>query len=94
MDLENILVPDIIHFHKQTGEVVYSDLLKSTLKVSRLQSAKHKVENQLRQERVDNKAHQHQIKKLQGDILAMDRETIEGKIQRRLYLRKKTLFNN
>ena len=37
MNLENIPTPDMIHFHKQVGEVIYSDLLKATLKVSRLQ---------------------------------------------------------
>ena len=37
MNLENILVPDMIHLHKQTREIIYSDLLKATLKVSRLQ---------------------------------------------------------
>ena len=37
MNLENIPTPDMIHFHKHDGEVIYSDLLKATLKVSRLQ---------------------------------------------------------
>ena len=56
LNLENIHVPDMIHLHKQTGEVIQSDLLKENLKVSRLQSTKIKIENQLRQERVENKA--------------------------------------
>ena len=43
MNLENIYVPDMIHIHKKTGEVIYSDLLKAILKVSRLQSTKSKV---------------------------------------------------
>ena len=37
MNLENIPTLDMIHFHKQVGDVIYSDLLKATLKVSRLQ---------------------------------------------------------
>ena len=44
MNLENIPIPDMIHIHKQNREVIYSDLLKATLKVSRLQSDKSKVE--------------------------------------------------
>ena len=68
----------MIHLHKQTGEVIYSDLLKTTLKVSRLQSDKSKVENQLRQERVENKSHQQQIKNLQGDLLIFDNEADKG----------------
>ena len=35
-NLENIPVPDMIHLHKQTREVIYSDLLKDTLKVSKM----------------------------------------------------------
>ena len=36
LNLENILVLDIIHLHNHTGDVIYSSLLKSTLKVSKL----------------------------------------------------------
>ena len=45
MNLETIPMPGMIHLHKQTGEVIYSDMLKETLKVSRLQSTKSKIEN-------------------------------------------------
>ena len=48
MNIENIHVPYMIYLHKKTAEVIYNDLLKATLKVSRLQSTKSKVENQLR----------------------------------------------
>ena len=34
MNIENIPTPDMIYFHKHTGEVIYDDLLKATLKVS------------------------------------------------------------
>ena len=36
-------VPDMSHLHKKTGEVIYSDLLKDTLKVSNLQSTETKI---------------------------------------------------
>ena len=36
LNLENIHVPDMIHLHKQTGEVIYSDFIKVNLKVSML----------------------------------------------------------
>ena len=72
LNLENIPAPYMIHLHKQAEEVIYSDLLKDTLKVSRLQSTKSKIKNQLRQEKVENKAHQQQIKKLKGDWLVID----------------------
>ena len=48
MNIENNPNPNMIHFQKEVGEVIYSDLMKDTLKVSRLQSTKIKVENQLR----------------------------------------------
>ena len=48
LNLENIPVPDMIHLHKHTGDAIYNNLLKSTLKISKLQSIKKKIENQLR----------------------------------------------
>ena len=30
---ENIPIPDMIHLHKQTRDIIYTDLLKATLKV-------------------------------------------------------------
>ena len=45
MSLEIIPIPDMIHLHKQTGDIIYTDLLNETLKVSRMQSRKSKIEN-------------------------------------------------
>ena len=70
MKLENIHILDMIHLHKKVGVIIYTDLLKATLKVSRMQSGKRKIENQLRKEKVENKAHQQPIKKSQTDLLA------------------------
>ena len=53
MILENIPIPDMIHLHKQTRDIIYTDLLKETLKVSRLQYSKSKIENHIRQEKVE-----------------------------------------
>ena len=72
MSLEYIPILDMIHLHKQAGDIIYTNLLKATLKVSRLQSIKSKIENHLRQEKVENKSHQQQIKKLQTDLLSTD----------------------
>ena len=44
---------------------MYSDLLQSTLNITKLQSVIEKLENQLRQEKVKNKTNLVQIKKLQ-----------------------------
>ena len=48
LNLKDIPVLDMIHLHKHTREVIYIDLMKATLKVSKLQSTQTKIENQLR----------------------------------------------
>ena len=58
LNLQKIPVPDKIHLHKQTGEVIYTDLMKATLKVSKLQTIVSNIEGQLKQEKVENKIHQ------------------------------------
>ena len=48
LNIKDIPVLDMIHLYNQTGEVIYSDLLKATLKVSKMQSTQTKIENQIR----------------------------------------------
>ena len=62
---KNIHVTGMIHLHKKTGAFIYTDLLKETLQVSKLQSSNKRVEYLLRKEKVENKSHQTHIKKLQ-----------------------------
>ena len=57
INLQKIPVPDKIHLHKQTGEVIYIDLLKATLKVSKLQATVGRLENQLKKEKIGNKSY-------------------------------------
>ena len=45
MSLDNIPILDMIHLHKQTEDIIYTDMLKEILKVSMLQSSKRKIEN-------------------------------------------------
>ena len=80
----------MIHLRKHDGEVIYSDLLKATLKVSRLQSANSKVDNQLSQERVENKAPQQQIKNIQGELLTIDNEADKGEATQKLLNEKES----
>ena len=58
LNLKDIPVPDKIHFHKQTREFIYSDLMEATIKLFKMQSTLSKIENQLKQEKVENKVHQ------------------------------------
>ena len=58
MNLKNIPTTNMIHLHRETIDIIYTDLLKETLKVSKLQSSKKRVEYLLRKEKVENKSHQ------------------------------------
>ena len=49
---------------------------------------KSKVENQLRQERVENKAHQQQINKFQRDLLIVDSKAKKGEATHKLFNEK------
>ena len=73
--MDDIHVPDMIHLHKTTREIIYTYLLNSTHKLSRLHSTKSKVENQLRQEKMEKQA---QIKKLRTDLLVVENQEDKG----------------
>ena len=72
--LHKISVPDKIQLHKQTGDVIYSDLLHAIMKVNKLQVLVDKMEVQLKHEKLENKANLIQIKKLQGDVISLGSE--------------------
>ena len=57
MDLEDIPILDMIHFQIQTGYILFTNLLNPILNFSKLEDTKRKIENQLRHEKVENKAH-------------------------------------
>ena len=38
MELENIPILDMVHLHKQTGDIFFTDLLKATLGLSKLKT--------------------------------------------------------
>ena len=78
INLQKIQFLDKIHLHKHIGEVIYTDLLKDTLKVSKLQATVGRLENQMNKEKIENKTYQQQIKKLQYDLWAMDNEPNRG----------------
>ena len=83
--MQKIPIPDKIHLHKHTREMIYTDLLKSTLKVSRLQATVGKLENQLKQEKIENKIYQQHIKKLQEYVVAMDNELDRGQATKKKF---------
>ena len=72
--LDKISVLDKIQLHKQTGDIIYSDLLHAMVKINKLQVLVDKLEVQLKHEKVENKANSIQIKKLQADIVSLGDE--------------------
>ena len=72
MNLKKIHTTDMIHLHRETSDIIYTDLLQETLQVSNLQYSKKRVEDPLRKEKVENRAHQTQIKMLQVELLVAD----------------------
>ena len=74
VNLDKISVPDKIQLHKQTGDINYSDLLNSIIKINKLQALVDKMEVQLKHEKVENKANLIQIKKLQEDVISLGSE--------------------
>ena len=53
MNLKNIPTTDMIHLNIETCDIIYIELLKETLQVSKLQSSKKRVEDLLRKEKVE-----------------------------------------
>ena len=45
INLDDVLAPYMIHLHKQKGDIILTNFLNSTLKISRLQSGNSKAEN-------------------------------------------------
>ena len=70
--LDKISTPDKIQLHKQTSDIIYSDLLQAMVRINKLQVLIDKLEIQLKHERVENKSNAIQIKKLQTDIVSSD----------------------
>ena len=90
--LDKISVPDKIQLHKQTGDIIYSDLLHAMVKINKLQVLVDKLEVQLKHEKVENKANSIQIKKLQADIVSSRDETGNTQAIRRLLEEKYNAF--
>ena len=83
--LEKIPIAYIIQFHKETNDIIYTRLIKSTLQVSKMESNKKRVEDLLRKEKVENKALRIKIKKLQDDLLKVHGQSDKGAVAQKLF---------
>ena len=82
--LDKISVPDKIQLHKQTSDIIYSDLLQAMMRINKLQILVDKLEVQVKHEKVENKANAIQIKKLQADIISSGSEKYNTQAVRRM----------
>ena len=92
--MDKIVVPDKINFHKQASEVLYSNLLKSYLNKSKLESKLTKLEEQVRRERVASKGWKVQVKKLEADLVAQGSKDKESKATKKLLDEKDKQIEN
>ena len=80
--MDKISIPDKINFHKQTPEVLYSDLLISYLNKTKLENKVAKLEEQVKREKDSSKGWKVQVKKLENDMISQgskDKETRASK---------------
>ena len=73
--MDQINVPDNIHFHRQTSEVLYAGLLKSFLENKKLESKVSNLEDQLKKKKAMRKGWQVQIKKLETYLMVVGKNS-------------------
>jgi hypothetical protein len=64
---ENIDAPDKVKFHRNVSDMLYVDYLILALKVARLTTHVLKLDGQLKQEKMSNKAWMMQVKRLESE---------------------------
>jgi hypothetical protein len=82
--MDKIAIPDRINFQKQVSEVLYSDLLKSYLNKTKLESKVAKLEEQVKREKVVSKGWKVQVKKLENGLIAQGSKDKESRTTKRL----------
>ena len=70
IQMDKIVVPDKVTFHKKASKVLYSNFLKSYLNKTKLESKLTKLEEQVRRQRVASKGWKVQVIKLEVDLVS------------------------
>jgi hypothetical protein len=65
---ENIGALDKVKFHKNANDMLYSDYLSLSLRVSRLTTHALKLDGQLKQKKACSRTWQIQVKRLESEI--------------------------
>ena len=82
--MDNANMPDKINFHKQTNEVLYHDLLHSTLSQNKLENKINRLEKQLKKEKGMSKDWFTQVKSFEVDLIEVGVNPQEKKPVKRL----------
>ena len=93
IQMDKIDIHDKINFHKQASQVLYSDLLKSYMDKSKLESTVIKLEEQVKREKVASKAWKVQVKKLEA-LVAQGSKSYESKATKKLLDEKNKQIEN
>ena len=67
------------NLHKQTWEVIFSDLIQSIVNITKLKAQMDKLQRELMQEKTENKAWNVRNAKLQQKIINLGTNPIETK---------------
>ena len=82
--MNKIAIPDKINFYKKASQVLYSNLLKSYLNKSKLESRVAKLQEQVKREKVASKGWKVRVKKLEVDLVAQGSKDNESKATKKL----------
>ena len=82
--MDKVNVPDKIHFHKQSSEVLYSKILHSSLATNKLEIKVAKLEEKLRKERALSKGWQTQVKKIRNRLDGARNESRREEISQKI----------
>lgn len=92
--MDKIGIPNKINFHKQSTEILYSDLLKSYLNKNKMEAKVIKLEDQIKREKVASKGWKVQVKKLETDLVNLGSKPNEKKSNKKLIDEKDKLIES
>ena len=94
LKMDQISVPNKIHFNRQTSEVLYHDIFQSILSNKKLEIKVIKLEQQSRKEKAMGKSWQTQIKKLEAYLMEMEVKPDSNKHVKKLLEEKDKTTNS
>ena len=94
IQMDKIGIHDRINFHKQASKILYSDLLKSYLNKSKMESKVIKLEEKIKREKVAFKGWKTQVKKMETYVVNLGSKPNEKKSNKKLLEEKDKLIES